>query len=203
MKMIFRYMRPYWKMILFGVVLKLLSSVTELLVPYILEHMIDEVVPAGEKEAIWIWGGAMVFCALITWLGNIKANHTAVDNAHNISYDIRRDLFDKTISLCGSKFDKFGLPSLTSRMTSDSYNVQNFVRTLQTMCIRAPIMLLGGINRSNRRAEPEKCNPGQQGSIKTLTAEVRALGWTIRSTGEAICPMCKQKRRMSDADTND
>lgn len=145
MKMIFRYMRPYWKMILFGVILKLFSAMTELMVPYILEHLIDEVVPAGERRDIWIWGGLMMLCAVATWLGNIKANRTAVDNAHNISYDIRRDLFNKTINLCGSKFDEFGLPSLTSRMTSDSYNVQNFVRALQTLCIRAPIMLLGGI----------------------------------------------------------
>ena len=145
MKMIFRYMRPYWRMILFGVAIKLLAAMTELMVPYILEHLIDEVVPTGARRDIWIWGGLMILCAAFTWLGNIKANRTAVDNAHNVSYDIRRDLFDKTMNLSGQQFDEFGLPSLTSRMTSDSYNVQNFVRALQTLCIRAPIMLLGGI----------------------------------------------------------
>lgn len=36
-------------------------------------------------------------------------------------------------------------------------------------------------------------DPGCNGSIKKLTAEVRAMGWTVRSTGEAICPKCKQK----------
>ena len=41
--------------------------------------------------------------------------------------------------------DQTGLPSLISRMTSDSYNVQSFVRMIQTMGIRAPIMLVGGI----------------------------------------------------------
>ena len=145
MKMMFRYMRPYWKMILLGVVIKLGATMTELMVPYILEHLIDEVVPRGQRSAIWLWGGLMVLFALLTWIGNVKANRTAVNNAHNISYDIRRDLFNKTIRLSGSKFDEIGLPSLTSRMTSDSYNVQNFVRALQTLCIRAPIMLVGGI----------------------------------------------------------
>ena len=47
MKMIFRYMRPYWRMILFGVAIKLLAAMTELMVPYILEHLIDEVAPGG------------------------------------------------------------------------------------------------------------------------------------------------------------
>ena len=41
--------------------------------------------------------------------------------------------------------DEFGLPSLTSRMTSDSYNVQSFITSIQAMGIRAPIMLIGGI----------------------------------------------------------
>ena len=145
MRLIFRYMKPYWRIILFGIVLKLIATMTELMIPYILEHLIDEVVPRGDRYGIWLWGGLMIVFAVLTWLGNIKANRTAIDNAHNISYDVRRDLFNKTISLCGAKFDEFGLPSLTSRMTSDSYNVQNFVRALQTLCIRAPILLLGGI----------------------------------------------------------
>lgn len=38
-------------------------------------------------------------------------------------------------------------------------------------------------------------DPGQQGNVKALTAEVRALGWTVKANGEAICPMCKRKRR--------
>ena len=40
--------------------------------------------------------------------------------------------------------DRTGLPSLISRMTSDTYNVQGFIRMIQTMGIRAPIMLVGG-----------------------------------------------------------
>ena len=53
----------------------------------------------------------------------------AIDNAHNVSYDIRQDLFSKTANLSGAQFDAFGLPSLISRMTSDSYNVQSCVQT--------------------------------------------------------------------------
>jgi len=43
------------------------------------------------------------------------------------------------------EFDDFGLPSLISRMTSDSYNVQQVVQQFQTLCVRAPIMLLGRV----------------------------------------------------------
>ena len=145
MKLTFHYIRIYWTGIVLVMALKLLSAFSELMLPYILEHLIDNVVPQGNVTAICLWGVAMILCAVATWQLNLHANQMSVDNAHKVAYDLRRDLFHKTIYLSGSQFDTFGLPSLTSRMTSDSYNVQNFVRTLQTLCVRAPIILLGGI----------------------------------------------------------
>lgn len=145
MKMIFRYLRVYWVSIALVMGLKLTAAFAELMLPYILEHMIDVVVPQGDVKSIFLWGLLMVLAAVATWQLNLNSNRQAVNNAHNVSYDVRRDLFNKTIHLSGRQFDGFTLPSLTSRMTSDSYNVQNFVRALQTLCVRAPIMLLGGI----------------------------------------------------------
>lgn len=145
MKLIVHYMKKYSKLIMLGVALKLTGTVTELLLPYILEHLIDRVVPMGQVGQIFLWGGLMIVTAVLGWQLNIRANRRAVDNAHNVSYDLRRDLFNKTANLSGSQFDAFGLPSLTSRMTSDSYNVQSCAMSLQTLTIRAPILLIGGI----------------------------------------------------------
>ena len=145
MRLIFRYLRKYMSSVVLVVFVKLLGAFTELMLPYILEHMIDHVVPQKNVAAICLWGGLMVLAALATWQLNIRSNRKAVDNAHNVSYDVRRDLFNSTMQLSGSQFDRFTLPSLTSRMTSDSYNVQHFVRAMQTLCVRAPVLLLGGI----------------------------------------------------------
>lgn len=145
MKMIFRYMGKYIKPIMFGMFLKLCATVAELMIPYVLEYLIDEIVPLEDVAQIILWGGIMIFVAFLCWQFNKNANHCAVKNAHNVSYDARKDLFDKTMHLSGAQFDAFGLPSLTSRMTSDSYNVQSFTQSFQTLCVRAPIMLVGGI----------------------------------------------------------
>lgn len=145
MKLIFRYMRTYWKGIALVMVLKMTSTFMELMLPYILEHLIDYVVPRGDVRTIVGWGVTMILAAVAAWQLNFRGNRRAVWNAHRVSYDVRRDLFHKTVHLSGSQFDAFGLPSLTSRMTSDSYNVQNFARSAQTLCVRAPIMLTGGI----------------------------------------------------------
>ena len=87
----------------------------------------------------------MFAAAVCAWLFSIYANRWAIQNAHRISYDIRQKLFQKTINLSGDQFDAVGLPSLISRMTSDSYNVQSAAQQLQSLCVRAPMLLLGGL----------------------------------------------------------
>ena len=145
MKLIFRYIGKYKRFIFLTVLIKLLGTSAELALPYILEHIIDNVVPLGRMSSVIVWGLAMFVAAILCrWL-NVSSNRKAVDTAHRISYEVRQSLFERTSNLTGAQFDAFGLPSLISRMTSDSYNVQSSIQQIQTLCVRAPIMLIGGI----------------------------------------------------------
>lgn len=128
-----------------GTVIKVAGSMGELMIPYVLEHMIDNVVPGKQVQEVLIWGGIMITLTILVRQLNITANRMAVRVSKDSNYDIRRDLFRRSLNLSGRKVDEIGLPSLTSRMTSDSYNLQNFIRAVQTMGIRAPILLIGGI----------------------------------------------------------
>ena len=145
MKLIFRYLGKYKKFVLIAMVMKLAGTVVELLLPTIFEHIIDKVVPEGKLIPVLLWGLGMFLTAILCRELNVRANRRAIDNAHHVSYDVRQDLFRKTVNLSGAQFDAFGLPSIISRMTSDSYNVQSAAQQLQLMCIRAPMMLVGGI----------------------------------------------------------
>lgn len=145
MGLILHYMKIHWKRITGGVSLKTLAALGELMIPYILEHIIDDVVPTKKVLMVFAWGLAMIGAAFLVRTLNIQANHRACATGRDCIRSLRHDLFQKTINLSGTQFDRFGLPSLTSRMTSDSYNVQNFIVSLQAMGIRAPVMLLGGI----------------------------------------------------------
>ena len=145
MKLILRYVHPYRWFILAVMLIKLLGTGTDLLMPYVLEHLLDHVIPAASD--VWpviVWGCVMLLLTLITRILNICANRMSVRVARNSTYALRRDLFHTALNLSGSQMDNVGLPSLISRMTSDTYNVQSFVRMFQTMGIRAPIMLVGG-----------------------------------------------------------
>jgi len=58
---------------------------------------------------------------------------------------MRKDLFIKTLRLSAAQTDKFTIPSLESRITTDTYNVHNFINRMQRLGVRAPILLMGGI----------------------------------------------------------
>ena len=145
MKFIFSYMKKdaWYITLIMGI--KLAAACAELLLPYVLQHLVDEIVPTKKITSVLLWGGLMVVLALLCRTLNIRANKGAVKVARDNIYRIRKDLFWKTLQLSGNQIDEVGLPSLISRMTSDSYNVQNFIQSIQMMGVRAPILLLGGI----------------------------------------------------------
>ncbi len=146
MKLIWKYVRS-WRWFVLGVMMiKLLGTGMELLIPYVLEHLLDDVAPVAQSPwEVIAWGGAMLVLAGAARMLNVTANRLSVRVARESTYAIRRDLFHRALNLSGRQTDQVGLPSLISRMTSDTYNVQNFIRMIQTMGIRAPIMLVGGI----------------------------------------------------------
>ncbi len=145
MKLMLKYMSPYRLRIAVTILFKFAAVIFELLIPYILETMIDVAAPAKDVKRICIYGVIMVLCAVAAFLLNITANRMATKTARDSIKEVRGDLFSKTMYLCGDDFDDVTLPSLISRMTSDSYNVQSFLGMIQRMGVRAPIILAGGI----------------------------------------------------------
>ncbi len=145
MNLILRYTKPYLAAIVFSMSLKIIATVGELMLPYILEHIIDNIVPTGNISRVLIWGICMIILAIVVRFLNVKANRTAARTGKGCIRTIRYDLFSKTLHLSGSQFDSFGLPSLESRMTSDSYNVQDFIVSFQSIGTRSPMLLIGGV----------------------------------------------------------
>lgn len=145
MKFIYSYVKKYKNLVFMAISIKCMAALGELMIPYVLEHIIDYVVPKQDIVQVLLWGILMIALAITVRMLNVKANRTALRSSRLSIYEIRRDLFWKTMNLSGSQMDEVGLPSLTSRMTSDSYNVQSFMTSIQAMGIRAPIMLVGGI----------------------------------------------------------
>lgn len=144
-KMILRYLKPFVPRMCLGLAIKFTGAVMDLLLPWILSHIIDEVVPLRDMGLIAFWGGAMLLAAVLAWVTNIVANRMAAWVAQHTTQAIRHDLFQRISDLSCAQVDSYSVPSLESRLTSDTYNVHQMIGMIQRMGVRAPILLIGGI----------------------------------------------------------
>ena len=144
MKWVFTYLKPLGGRIAAGITVKIIGTVAELIIPFLLSYMLENVIESNDVGRMFFYGALMAACAIVACVGNIVANRMAAKTTMKFSTRMRKDLFSKTLFLSARSTDRFTIPSLESRITSDTYNVQNFIGMMQRMGIRAPILLLGG-----------------------------------------------------------
>lgn len=145
MKLIKKYLSPLIKKMVIGFIMKGLAALMVLMIPYLLAYVIDSVVPLKDIQMIVIFGGLMILIACVGWIFDICANRMATLVARDAVISIRHDLFEKTVCLSCQQLDALGIPSLESRLTSDTYNVHRMIGMVQRMGVRAPILLIGGV----------------------------------------------------------
>ncbi len=145
MKFLLKYMSAMRWYIALTLTVKIAATLIELAIPYVLGHILDNVVLERSVAKIVMWGGFMVVCALLAWLGNILANRMAAKVSRNCTRRIRHDLFFSTMHLSSRQIDEFTVPSLESRLTSDTYNVHHFMGMSMRIGVRAPMLLIGGV----------------------------------------------------------
>lgn len=145
MKKLIAYLSAFkWRM-LGGFCIKVVGTVAELFLPVIMAYMIDDVAPTRSVLALSLWGVGMLAVAVAAWAGNVIANRMASRVARDTTERIRSDLFAKTLSLSARQTDAETVPSLVSRLSTDTYNVHNMVGMMQRIGVRAPILLVGGV----------------------------------------------------------
>ena len=156
MKLITKYLKPYSWYLAFTFIIKAIATITELIIPYILSHIIDVIIPKvtllGKDDStkgilleIILWGGMMIVCAAAALLFNVIANRRSVKTARDATELIRHDLFHASLHLSCKNADKLTIPSMESRLTSDTYNLHHFMGMMQRIGVRAPLLLFGGV----------------------------------------------------------
>lgn len=145
MRTVYKYIKPVlWPMI-GGLTLKFIAAMFDLTIPYFLETIIDKAAPTGQINQVLFWGVAMLVCSVLALVTNVTANRMAVRNTSKVTKTLRHDLFAKISHLSARKTDEFTVSSLISRLTTDSYNVNDMLVRVQRIGVRAPFLLIGGI----------------------------------------------------------
>ena len=145
MKKILKYLSPYSKRIAFGLSVKSAATVMELFLPWLLAYVIDTIIPTKNTSLVFLYGFFMLISSILALLGNIVANRLAARISSDAIENLRNDTYSKIMDFSNRSTDKFTIPSLISRMTSDTYHIYRMFNVIQRIGIRAPILLLGSI----------------------------------------------------------
>ena len=139
------YVRPCLPIMGLGLLIKFIGTVAELFMPSLLSYMIDDIAPTRNIGMMFLFGGIMILSAFVMLICNIVANRMASKVASRITRRLRYDAFDKTLNLTCEQMDRITAPTLISRLTSDTYNVNQMLITVQRIGVRAPILVVGGV----------------------------------------------------------
>ncbi|HHV42150.1 MAG TPA: ABC transporter ATP-binding protein [Clostridiaceae bacterium] len=139
------YIKPYRIRVAWNALIKMVGTLMEVVLPTILAYIVNTVVPARNQTRIILWGIIMIFCAFGAWLLNITANRMASKTASLAIKNIRRDLFNRSLTLSARQIDELGVSSLESRLTSDTYIVHRLLSVTLRMGIRSVMLFLGGV----------------------------------------------------------
>lgn len=139
------YMKPYTKSIIFMIILKIIATAAELLIPMGFVHMMDNIVPQNSVSALVEWGFVMIGIALLSMIISMIVSHMSVVFGIDVSKKMREDLFEKTSRLDCEQVDHFGISSITSRLTMDITLVQNFITKMFTKGVRMVIIFIGSL----------------------------------------------------------
>ena len=143
-RLIFTYLKPYWRELLAILVLQVLATAMSLYLPNLNAQIIDDGVVKGDTDLIWRSGALMLLFSLVQAAGQIGATWFGALTAMSLGRDLRAAIFDRALSFSTREVRDFGASSLLTRNTNDVLQVQTIVQTTLTIIVGAPIMMVGG-----------------------------------------------------------
>lgn len=139
-----KYLGGFKKELIIGPAAKLTEAVFELIVPLIMADIIDVGINGGAgKPYIYRMGGIMILMGALGLCCALVCQYLASRASQGVGTVIRNDLFRHIGSLSHAELDRFGTPSLITRVTNDVNQVQSAVAMLIRLVVRAPFLVIG------------------------------------------------------------
>ena len=145
MKDLLKYLRNYKKETILGPFFKLLEATFELLVPLLIAHLVDQLIPRQDQGGIFGLVGLLFVFAGFGVLVAITAQYYSSKAAVGYTKELTNDLYEKILSLSKEQRDRLTTSSLVTRLTSDTYQIQTGINLFLRLFLRAPIVVFGSI----------------------------------------------------------
>ena len=138
------HLAPHRRAIVLVLILQAGQTTTGLLLPGLNATLIDDGVLLGDQAVIWRMGGIMLLVSFIQVVLLTVAVWYGSEVAMAFGRDIRRDVFDRVTRYSTREIGRFGTPSLITRITNDTHQIQTLTALVTIMMITAPLTMIAG-----------------------------------------------------------
>lgn len=128
-----------------GPACKLIEVIFDLLTPLVIAQMIDKGIGSHDVSAVIHYGMVLAAMAVIGISFTLVCQKMAALTSQGMGTDIRGALYKHINKLSYAELDRFGTPSLITRITNDVNQVQLAVALGVRMLIRWPFLAVGSM----------------------------------------------------------
>lgn len=140
-----RFGGKFRRYMVIGPACKLIEVIFDLLTPLVIAQMIDKGIGAHDVSAVVHYGMVLAAMAVIGISFTLVCQKMAALTSQGMGTDIRGALYKHINKLSYTELDRFGTPSLITRITNDVNQVQLAVALGVRMLIRWPFLAVGSM----------------------------------------------------------
>ncbi len=140
-----RFGGKFHRYMVIGPACKLIEVIFDLLTPLVIAQMIDKGIGAHDVNAVIHYGMVLAAMAVIGISFTLVCQKMAALTSQGMGTDIRGALYQHINKLSYAELDRFGTPSLITRITNDVNQVQLAVALGVRMLIRWPFLAVGSM----------------------------------------------------------
>jgi ATP-binding cassette subfamily B multidrug efflux pump len=140
-----RFGGKFRRYMVIGPACKLIEVIFDLLTPLVIAQMIDKGIGSHDVSAVVRYGMVLGAMAVIGISFTLVCQKMAALTSQGMGTDIRGALYQHINKLSYAELDRFGTPSLITRITNDVNQVQLAVALGVRMLIRWPFLAVGSM----------------------------------------------------------
>lgn len=143
MTKLLKYLKPFRTSVIVGPIFKLTEAIFELLVPLVMAGIIDKGIHGNNRSYILTMGGVLVILGVVGLACALICQYLAAKASQGFGTVLRDKLFAHINTFSHKELDRFGTPSLITRITNDVNQLQLAVAMLIRLVVRAPFLVIG------------------------------------------------------------
>ena len=142
MRKVLQQLKQYKRDTFLCIAMSALEVLMEILLPAITARIIDQGLEAANLPAVFRYGILLIVMAFLGLVFGATAGRFAASAACGLSANLREAIYSNIQTFSFSNIDKFSVPGLVTRMTTDVTNIQNAFMMIIRVAVRSPLMLV-------------------------------------------------------------